>query len=396
MAKFCVAGIVRNEVDYLVEWIAWHKLAGFDHAILADNGSDDGTRPLLEALESLGVVSLVYQPVMERHAQQLAYRRILAKALGEHDYVMFLDADEFLVHESQVHGEECRELEKLVERDGVDGVSINWRCFGSAGKKKYERSPVLKRFNYCAKPPGCVADHHVKSLMRVERVKIPYCHSSTLTYRSQYVDSAGKVIEDFVGSRDKTGNSDPRGGRTASIHEGPLRVHHYAVKSREEFERKRFRGSATKGTSYDKGEGYFRRYNVNEDKFYFQPGKLVRLEREISLLKQLLKNKTTLTDRLLGAVDFSGADELTGWVTARDGSSVSQMVNIFVNGVHVGRTRAGFYRPDLVRAGKAKDGFCGFRWAHPLPLSAGDRVTVSLHANESPLAGRSEFVVGDP
>ena len=394
MAKFCVAGIVRNEVDYLVEWVAWHRLAGFGHVILADNGSDDGTRSLLEALADLGEVSLLYQPVLERRSQQLAYRRILGLALGKHDYVMFLDADEFLVHESQRHGEECRELERLVASGDVGSVSVNWKCFGSSGLEEARSEPVLQRFTRCGTAPGASADCHTKSLVRVDHVKAPYCHSSTLVSAWKYVDATGDVIEDFVGSPDGSGESDPRGGRTRSIHQGPLRVHHYAVKSREEFSRKRLRGSATRGANFDKGEAYFGRYDINDVAHEFQAGKLARLAREMSALKQRLAEHTVLDRPLVGAIDHFDANAVCGWVTDRNGKASGLAVNIFVNGVHAGRARVGFYRPDLRRSGKSVDGYCGFRWLHPAPLKEGDHVTASLHANASVLVGGSDLVVG--
>lgn len=60
--KLCIGAIFKNEYPYILEWIAWHKLCGFDKIIIADNDSDDGTRELLQALDDLGEINLIYQP----------------------------------------------------------------------------------------------------------------------------------------------------------------------------------------------------------------------------------------------------------------------------------------------------------------------------------------------
>lgn len=40
---------VKDEAPYILEWIAWHRLVGFDKIIIAQNSSTDGTVELLEA-----------------------------------------------------------------------------------------------------------------------------------------------------------------------------------------------------------------------------------------------------------------------------------------------------------------------------------------------------------
>ncbi|MBY6206125.1 MULTISPECIES: glycosyltransferase family 2 protein [Halomonas] len=394
MEKFCLAGIVKNEVDYMLEWVAWHHLAGFDHVIVADNMSTDGTRSLLEAMELAGLIKLIYQPTLARNTQAHCYNRVLESALGKFEFVMFLDADEFLVHESQRHGEERRLLDELTSCGGVGSISINWRCFGSGGLINKSAEPVLRRFTHCSDSSDFSADRHVKSMIRVDHVKRTGIHASLLICDMRHIDCQGEDIRDFSCWPDDKGKPDPRSGMTDSIRKGPLRVHHYAVKTEEEYQQKRLRGSAVKGNTFDRGDDYFRYHDVRGAEFAFQPGKLSRLEREMAGLDQRLASETPLGRPLRGIVSVSNATTVMGWITDLQGDAGGLFVNIFVNGVHVGRVSADMYRPDLLHSGRSVNGYCGFRWTHPLPLKLGDRVTVTPHANASNLGGQSNIVVG--
>lgn len=91
----------------------------------------------------------------------------------------------------------------------------------------------------------------------------------------------------------------------------------------------------------------------------------------------------------------SNATTVMGWITDLQGEAGGLFVNIFVNGVHVGRVSADMYRPDLLHSGRSVDGYCGFRWTHSLPLKRGDRVTVTPHANASNLGGHSNTIIGE-
>ena len=128
---------------------------------------------------------------------------------------------------------------------------------------------------------------------------------------------------------------------------------------------------------------------------YLKPNELAiargELEKDIRKKLEIKYDEGGLfVNTATSGVDFSSSNWYHVAVTY-DGSND---MNIFINGVHAGRTEVGFYRPDLRRSGKSVDGYCGFRWLHPAPLKEGDQVTVSLHANASVLVGGSDLVVG--
>ena len=83
--SLAIAAIFRDEFDYLLEWFAWHQIAGFKKFFIADNGSTDGTVALLEALGDLGIVDLIYQPVLLKRSQNTAYPKQAVVEIAEND-----------------------------------------------------------------------------------------------------------------------------------------------------------------------------------------------------------------------------------------------------------------------------------------------------------------------
>ena len=163
--KLAIGAIFRDEFEYIVEWLAWHEMAGFSTFYIADNGSTDGTRELLEALSDLGKIHILYQPIVEKQAQIRAYNRIAQLTIDQADAVLFIDADEFLTHDSMEEGAEYNCLKKILEDDEVGMVGINWRCFGSSSLEKQDARPVVERFQHCASDLNQNPNQFLKSII---------------------------------------------------------------------------------------------------------------------------------------------------------------------------------------------------------------------------------------
>lgn len=107
--SICIIALIRNEGRYLDEWIAFHWLQGIRKFVLFDDGSDDGTRKLLEKYIQRDIVD--YRTV-DRSAPHFtkgkghiriqmdyinACLKEISAARDEHDldWVLLADADEF-------------------------------------------------------------------------------------------------------------------------------------------------------------------------------------------------------------------------------------------------------------------------------------------------------------
>ena len=144
--KIAVAGIVKNEIDILLEWIAYHRVVGISHFYIADNESNDGTRELLSALSRAGLVTTFDFPSHGEQKPQLpAYSRILRSCSPDIDVLAFIDADEFLLP-TQEEASIVPLINRLFADESVSAVALNWAIFGSAGYLFAEDGLVIERF----------------------------------------------------------------------------------------------------------------------------------------------------------------------------------------------------------------------------------------------------------
>ena len=230
--KIDLCAIAKNEGLYLEEWINFHLRIGFDSITVYDNESTDGgTVPL----HGRGRVHVRSWPTPTGASPQItAYNDFLIRAMGQSDWVMFLDIDEFLNLKAQdnVH-------DFIKSFNTVDGIAINWRMFGSSGE--ITRSPlgVLKRFKSASLrsfPPNA----HIKTIFRPSAVSKVSVHSPVFLEGAKLVDTRGFALpatEANVLQHD--------------INFDVAQINHYFVKSGEEFEIKRARGRADFATDDD-------------------------------------------------------------------------------------------------------------------------------------------------
>lgn len=223
--RIALCAIVRNEIRSLVEWIAHYKALGFTDFVLYDNASDDGTTEALRALDEAGeVVHLDWPHAVGARPQRLAYEH--ARKHLDADWIAFFDADEFLVLHRDAH------VGAFLARFAADvsAVAVNWIVFGSGGQPHYRAAPVVERFTD-ALPPDAPLNRTVKAIGRGARLSGTGIHRVAVA-EGRYVMPSG-VDAAFD-------------GLTASV--APevtvAALHHYAVKSLEEFAEKRARGHA--------------------------------------------------------------------------------------------------------------------------------------------------------
>jgi hypothetical protein len=107
---------------------------------------------------------------------------------------------------------------------------VNWIVFGSGGQQHYRPLPVTERFTD-ALPAGAAENRTVKAIGTRKRLSGTGIHRVALA-EGRYVTPSGKPA-DFIGL---TALREPDVSVAA--------LHHYAVKSREEFDEKRARGHA--------------------------------------------------------------------------------------------------------------------------------------------------------
>lgn len=238
MHKLAIAAIMKNEAEYLDEWLCFHIIQGVTHFYLFDNGSTDNTRKLLEPYIKKGFVTLFTFPGL---AMQLsAYATALNFYKHSTEWLAFLDCDEFLFNEKGLV------TETLDSFKHAEQVLVQWEMFGSSGKLKKEEGLVISRFTRRAKD----TNPHVKAIVRPQYVSIGKDPHAFAAEKSKTINVLGKAI-------------DPVPLHLRPVTTPTLRLAHYFTKSKEEFAAKVARGRADTGTMRD-FEKDFKDHDLNE------------------------------------------------------------------------------------------------------------------------------------
>ncbi|RDL39482.1 uncharacterized protein BP5553_03822 [Venustampulla echinocandica] len=234
----CMA--VKNQRKDLPEFLIHHyHHLGIRNFYIMDDASDP---PLSEIPDAeLGVpretITFEMQDESTRgtsHSQQLdIYMRCIENYGANHTWMAFLDADEFL----QMTGNQTLTdmLSELEQDKSIGSLGVNWRMHTSSGLLTRPES-ARKGFIDCIwddlKGQGANSfNRHVKSIVRVSHAVRPANpHLWVLKDGSRTVGEHGDTI-------------DSEAYRTP-ITRDRIALHHYAGKSREEYEEKMQRGNA--------------------------------------------------------------------------------------------------------------------------------------------------------
>lgn len=251
-----IAAPVRAEAPYLLEWIAYHRALGIQAFLLADNGGDDGTSELMHALARQRIIVR-----LDWIGQKYFHLAFLRQAIGLGRLfaggLFLIDVDEFL---RPLDGAtSVADLARSWMADAsIGAVAINWAIFGSSGRQDAGEGLVIERFTQRA-PQDCDINRQVKTFVRADRCAGPANNPHAVTLREgRYVDAAGEDV-----AWDQT--VVPSGISTQVIWRH-LRLDHFVVKSRAEFERKRARGSAMSPRTEEQRsrDDYFRSHDRND------------------------------------------------------------------------------------------------------------------------------------
>jgi hypothetical protein len=223
--SIALCGIVKDEIHGIVEWLAHYKALGFTDFVIYDNESTDGTSDVLRALDEAGeLIHIEWPDDVGLRPQRLAYEH--ARRHSEVEWLAFFDADEFLVLRAD---SDIGEFLSRFDAD-VSAIAVNWTVFGSGGQQLYRAAPVIERFTD-ALPEDAKPGLTIKSMARRTTLIGNNVHRFEIR-EGRYASPSGRKVG-FQNSR--------------AVHKRDVRVaslHHYAVKSMEEFAIKRARGDA--------------------------------------------------------------------------------------------------------------------------------------------------------
>lgn len=213
--------IIKNETEYLDEWLEYHRNVGIDKFIIYDNQSNP---PLLIENSDVIVVRWVDNNV---GSQMRAYQHCFNN-FNNFDFIGFIDTDEF--YESISMNIKI-DFQNILEKYGnVSGLGLYWRNYGNPSPYFNERQPI-DNYNYY------YPNEHIKSFINPTKIKsFPDPHKAIVN--GKYIDEKGNII---LG---------PTGVHTSDF----IWIKHTWTRSLPEFKEKINRGS---------GDKVFRGYTLN-------------------------------------------------------------------------------------------------------------------------------------
>lgn len=154
--KTAIAALAKEEDPYIDEWLDYHFRLDFDEIHLLQHG---GWEYAGRGFQNSG--SLVRHSIPHAVRQTDALNAWLDEWRDAFDWVLFSDIDEFVCLKNGDN-----DIKAFLERyDGFNGLCLNWRLFGNAGRAEDGDYRVVARFTRCARR----LDPTVKQLVHCAR-----------------------------------------------------------------------------------------------------------------------------------------------------------------------------------------------------------------------------------
>jgi hypothetical protein len=214
--------IVKDEDEYLQEWMEYHLKIGVQHFFIYDNESKKAVSDTLKTL-SLSQFATVLR-IYGKAKQVKAYNDCLSRHKQSCHWIGFIDVDEFIVPKS-TKGDLIGFLEEFRK---FGGLGINWLVFGSSGHIKRTNQSQLESFLFRSETSFPI-NRHVKVLVQTKYVK-----RSIGAHSFSFIDSYSCVNENGV----------PVTGSYSDVSVDKIQINHYYCRSLEEYQRKIERGLA--------------------------------------------------------------------------------------------------------------------------------------------------------
>ncbi len=232
-----IALCVRNEADYIEEWLRFHRAVGVRHFIVYDNGSTDATCAVIR--DVLDPAELTLMPWAGKVAssktdqlidgQVLAFAHAILNFGGHFRRMAFIDADEFLLPKTGTTIEEA-----LAATGDFPNVSLPWHMFGTSGHRKKPAGPVTLAYTRRGADPLGKQEHSTNFKCIVDP-----CEVTEVTIHQFRTRAHGDLTVNDAGYRTSRDGRKQRQFYSNAF----LQLNHYYSKSEEEMLAKMARGS---------------------------------------------------------------------------------------------------------------------------------------------------------
>ena len=215
---------VKNESPNILEWISFHKAVGFEHLIIIDNGSSDGTADVISSFRDRSYITVI--PWKGQGTQIDMMNWALSTYRHEFFWCAFIDCDEYL-YPSQVG--DIKNL--LTEYEAFGALGVHWLIYGSSGHKTRPRGMTIESYTRRCEN-DFVFNGHVKCI-----VKMSSAREAVTSHIFKTVDGVVDENKTLLPLTEPYGffaNKKPTFER--------FRLNHYHTRSRQDYDIKADRG----------------------------------------------------------------------------------------------------------------------------------------------------------
>ena len=290
----CILTVIKNEHEYLDEWIKYHLNLGINHIFIFEDIDSDSHKDICDKYGdkvSLNCIDIVlddynkkitkeFKLSKKKNPQEIYFPKGLMriKKNYQYDWCFVIDVDEFITPYKPIS-------DVLGEFQGYDGIVIQWKVFGANGnisKPNYMNKGVVETYTKESNYAGhYVLEWTTKTCYNLHTFKESYFKNN-----HQPTDECNWCRTDFSNSRPK-------------IIYDKIYIRHYMTKSWEEYIAKRKRG-------------YFMGFARTVDMFF-------RINQDMFSLKQQLLDDLKKETLVVMPYKQSGSQgneiriTLTGW-----------------------------------------------------------------------------------
>jgi hypothetical protein len=269
MSRLSITSIQRNRGPWIVEWVAFHLLAGFTQFHLYCHKTDDGmTETLMKLSKSYPIT--VHRIDVDDRPQIAAYRHAWATYGGDVDWMAFIDGDEFLFPTR--HASMAEALATFALHD-LSALGVYWCCYGSSGHvDEPVQGLVMENFPRHSRP-DFPPNRHVKSIVRGRQdgVDIQTSHVFT-TPKGTFDDRLRPLNHGWM--KDLEPSYDL------------FRINHYAIQSHEFFRKtKQNMGAADGDARLVRPDAWYHEHDRNDCDDGVSHNHLVRLKLKVRELQ---------------------------------------------------------------------------------------------------------------
>lgn len=265
-----IMACMRDECMFVTEWVAYHRVIGFDDIYVVTNGCSDGTDALCDRLQAQGVLTHIRN---DDHGDTPPQVAGVAKVLAHPDmartrWLLHIDADEFL----NIYDGRGMLADWLPRVGDADAVALIWRLFGDSGRDHWPegglQTEVLTQAAERARPFTAMQ----KTMFDPSAFAAGIDHMPKQPRREvTLVNAVGRGLH--PGAMYHPGQSDHRDAGDGTVNRKrhlPMKgavINHYAVRTRDLFALKGRRGDAMNSrftARYTVGSRWYRAANVND------------------------------------------------------------------------------------------------------------------------------------